>query len=169
MKHLFVILVLVVLISCEVIDLVPDVTRFRESLRPGESKLYRMTNLQSEKKYEIRVSYPATMPAIFTIKVSNELSSLRGTHNKKLLNIEKEIFEAKSQEMYAHVHVEREGESWDPKIRDSPIIFNIIVETLVFGSVPSSAIRLIILVIVSMTLVIFAVYKLVTRSKTRDE
>src|SRR5690349_7903110 len=106
------------------------------------------------------------MPSIFTIQISSDLSSLRQSHSRKLLNIEKEIFDAQSDTMYALVHVEREGISNDPQIQKQAIVYNIIVETLVLGSVPSSAIPLIALMIIIIFVVITGVYVYHNKTKT---
>jgi hypothetical protein len=71
--------------------------------------------------------------------------------------------------MYALVHVEREGISNDPKVQNSPIVFNIIVETLVLGSVPSSAIPLIVIMVIIVSIFAIAIYKYISGSKLRGD
>jgi hypothetical protein len=58
---LFLLATLLLVISChtEIIELYPDETLFRESMKPGQSQLYKLNNLKKDKKYELRVSYPA--------------------------------------------------------------------------------------------------------------
>lgn len=51
----------------EVIELVPDETRFRDSLLPGQSQIYKLTKLDKGKKYELRISYPATVTYNFDV------------------------------------------------------------------------------------------------------
>jgi hypothetical protein len=109
------------------------------------------------------------MPAFFTIKIASDLSELRQSHARKVLNIEKEIFDAEHDTMYALVSVEREGISNDPIVQAAPIIYNIILESLILGSVPISALPLGILVLASVLFTFAIVYTYYKRSKLRGD
>ncbi|XP_016537565.1 uncharacterized protein LOC107838844 isoform X2 [Capsicum annuum] len=58
------------------------------------SRLYEMQGLNSNKWYEVKISYPASIAATFTLQLSKGSSGL--SVGRKLLNTEKIIFQGDS-------------------------------------------------------------------------
>jgi hypothetical protein len=60
-------------------------------MKPGERLQLEIENLQPNSKYEVRISYPATEPMSFTMKLLFE-EKLSTRTMRQLLNIEKVCF-----------------------------------------------------------------------------
>ncbi|KAK6782430.1 hypothetical protein RDI58_020226 [Solanum bulbocastanum] len=96
------------------------------------SRLYELQGLNSNKWYEVKISYPASIPATFTLQLSKGSSGLNV--GRKLLNTEKIIFQADNGlqflgdkgEMFVLVNVEPEGIVAIPGVKEREhIIYNI--------------------------------------------
>lgn len=108
----------------------------------GMDRIYELNGLLSHRKYEVRVSYPAYCPAMFSLKIIHSLSELDDDHSlkprRRLLNIEKMTFDLKEPESSADdddhhwihkrfliVRAEREAPSFQVSIQQTPILFNL--------------------------------------------
>eukprot|EP00118_Oscarella_pearsei_P004454 m.19105 g.19105 ORF g.19105 m.19105 type:complete len:106 (+) comp27789_c0_seq1:189-506(+) len=69
-------------------SLEPDVELFDESLKDGASRVYHLST-RPGKSYELKISYPATIPTDFLIEIKGS-----GKSTRKLLNTEKTQFTA---------------------------------------------------------------------------
>ncbi|KAL0476863.1 pyrE [Acrasis kona] len=156
-------------VVADITELVIDQTLFQEAIMPGETKIYVVHNLIPGKRYEARVSYPAIMPAYFTVETSKDLQALKQKFiGRKLLNIEKDMFTADDNRMYVLVHAEREGKTSDTTVQKKPIGYNIVVETLILGGgVPITAIPLILLVLFVVAVSASITYTIVQKQKQR--
>ncbi|KAI9321054.1 hypothetical protein BX666DRAFT_1851390 [Dichotomocladium elegans] len=85
----------------------PHSTQRRVAIVPGSQHLYRLDNLLPNKRYEIRISYPATSPTDFYLKLEDRC----------LLRVEA-------------VHT---GVSSDPAMALAPVIYDIVLENLYLG------------------------------------
>lgn len=56
------------------------------------SCLYQLQGLQSHKWYEVKISYPASIPTSFSLQLRKGISDVGMTSGRKLLNTEKLIF-----------------------------------------------------------------------------
>ncbi|XP_062177829.1 uncharacterized protein LOC133882638, partial [Alnus glutinosa] len=107
------------------------------------SRLYKLQGLKPYTWYEVKISYPTSIPASFSIQLKRGNSNLALTlnHNRRLLNTEKLIF--KTQSLYSHsdqggiyvlVTVEPEGTVAIPHVQERQfIIFNIVCDELLLG------------------------------------
>ncbi|XP_015582802.1 uncharacterized protein LOC107262298 [Ricinus communis] len=123
------------------------------------SRMYQLQGLKSRTWYEVKISYPASIPASFSIQLKKERSDLGINRNRKLLNTEKLIFKTHSDgsnqsKLYVLVTVEPEG---FVAIRHVPerqdIIFNIVCDELLLG-IPHKAWWVAILVMLCLGLAI---------------
>ncbi|XP_028772419.1 uncharacterized protein LOC114729564 [Neltuma alba] len=112
---------------------------WRESLPlNGGSRLYQLQDLKPQTWYEVKISYPASIPASFAIQLEKEM--VLG-NNRRLLNTEKLIFKTESNldKTRVLVTVEPEGFVAIPHVRERPfIIFNIVCDELLLG-IPQQA------------------------------
>mgnify|MGYP001028184245 CR=1 FL=1 len=161
------------------------------------------TELAPATKYEVRVSYSAIHPAYFRIETVSQqrmaalmsntvLQQVNGKHHhrRKLLNIEKIVLdltttapksaasvpheeEEPNHCIYVCVTAKRESHSFDPSIEQQDIIYDIVVERLLFGAIPQSSVPLLFIVLfalVIVTLVVTYSTRFVTTSHPkRDE
>ncbi|CAN0907275.1 hypothetical protein LINGRAHAP2_LOCUS24713 [Linum grandiflorum] len=104
------------------------------------SRLYELQGLKSNSWYEVKISYPASIPASFTIQLKKDVSDLGSNRNRRLLNTEKLIFKADSfngsqqNKLYVLVSVQPEGVVAIPNILErQAIIFNIVCDELLMG------------------------------------
>ncbi|KAG2388639.1 hypothetical protein C9374_000078 [Naegleria lovaniensis] len=138
----------------------------RDDYWQGEDVLYELNGLHSHRKYEVRVSYPAYCPAVFSLKIIHTLSELLHhpslpPQRRRLLNIEKMTFEeppSSSTEDFLHkrfliIHAEREAPSFQSSIQQSPILFNLALEELKMGFLPNGSLTLGLLVLTTLVLV----------------
>ncbi|KAH0645134.1 hypothetical protein KY284_033018 [Solanum tuberosum] len=122
------------------------------------SRLYELQGLNSNKWYEVKISYPASIPATFTLQLSKGSSGLNV--GRKLLNTEKIIFQADNSlqllgdkgEMFVLVNVEPEGIVAIPGVKEREhIIYNIVCDELLFG-IPHQAWYVVVLVVLCLAL-----------------
>ncbi|CAE5958104.1 unnamed protein product [Arabidopsis arenosa] len=98
------------------------------------SRVYKLQGLKSNSWYEVKISYPASIPALFTLQLlKNGVMGLHLNHMRRLLNTEKLIFKTESLEevdnkdgLYVLVTVEPEGIVAIPNSKERvSIIYNI--------------------------------------------
>ncbi|WCJ37445.1 hypothetical protein M5689_018583 [Euphorbia peplus] len=118
------------------------------------SRLYHLQGLKSYSWYEVKISYPASIPATFSIQLQKEDFDMGMNRNRRLLNTEKLIFKTDnltSQQSQRNfnvlVTVEPEGFVAIPNVPErSYIIFNIVCDELLLG-IPHKAWLVVILVL----------------------
>ncbi|XP_062087267.1 uncharacterized protein LOC133794096 [Humulus lupulus] len=108
------------------------------SLQSG-SRLYQLQGLKSYTWYEVKISYPASIPASFSLELKDSANLALHT-NRRLLNTEKLIFKTESLDlskkdgMNILVTVEPEGFVAKPNVPEREfIIFNIVCDELLLG------------------------------------
>ncbi|GAB2302660.1 hypothetical protein Dimus_036658 [Dionaea muscipula] len=98
------------------------------------SRLYQLQHLKSCTWYEVKISYPASIPAVFSMQLKQGGSDSELNTHRKLLNTEKLIFKtegitttiADQGGLYVLVTVEPEGIVAIPGAQDREfILFNI--------------------------------------------
>ncbi|XP_043808467.1 uncharacterized protein LOC110606558 isoform X2 [Manihot esculenta] len=60
------------------------------------SRMYQLQGLKSHTWYEVKISYPASIPATFSIQLKKDGSDMGMNKNRRLLNTEKLIFKTDS-------------------------------------------------------------------------
>lgn len=125
------------------------------------SRLYRLRGLKSFTWYEVKISYPASIPASFSLELKRDKSDLALHMNRRLLNTEKIIFKTGSLDpsnqdrMYVLVSVEPEGFVAIPNVPEREfILFNIACDELLLG-IPYKARWVVVLVILCLGLAFF--------------
>ncbi|CAL1386371.1 unnamed protein product [Linum trigynum] len=120
--------------------LIPGNEMWKETLAlQGGSRLYELRGLKSNTWYEVKISYPASIPASFTIQLKKDVSDLGMNWNRRLLNTEKLIFKTdefsgNQNQLYVLVTVEPEGVVAIPNVPErEAIIFNIVCDELLLG------------------------------------
>ncbi|KAI4369549.1 hypothetical protein MLD38_017976 [Melastoma candidum] len=107
----------------------------------GGSQIYKLEGLKPYTWYEVKISYPASIPAYFSIQPWKGDAGLGASSNRKLLNTEKLIFRTdgpvsfqKQGAIKVMVTVEPEGVVAIPGAKErQSIIFNIVCDELVLG------------------------------------
>ncbi|CAL0332501.1 unnamed protein product [Lupinus luteus] len=102
----------------------------------GGSRFYHIQHLKPTIWYEVKISYPASIPASFSLQLKRDKSNMELTSNRRLLNTEKLIFKTYSDQdkTYVLVTVEPEGVPAKPYITERQfIIFNIVCDELLLG------------------------------------
>ncbi|KAJ4952997.1 hypothetical protein NE237_029829 [Protea cynaroides] len=110
------------------------------------SRLYLLSGLKPSGWYEVKISYPASIPTSFSIQLKRGKSEHEFNWNRRLLNTEKLIFKADSLDlnsdkagMYVLVTVEPSGIVALPHVQERQfVIFNIVCDELLLG-VPHKA------------------------------
>ncbi|XP_050230496.1 uncharacterized protein LOC126679500 [Mercurialis annua] len=103
------------------------------------SRMYQLRGLKPYTWYEVKISYPASIPASFSIQLKKEDFDLGIEGNRRLLNTEKLIFKTDSlvsdqSKLYVLVTVEPEGFVAIPHVTErQDIIFNIVCDELLLG------------------------------------
>ncbi|KAG2265235.1 hypothetical protein Bca4012_077426 [Brassica carinata] len=103
------------------------------------SRVYRLEGLKSNSWYEVKISYPASIPALFSLQLLRDGEvGLKLNQMRRLLNTEKLIFKSESFEnkegLYVLVTVEPEGIVAIPNFKErSFIIYNIVCEEQLLG------------------------------------
>uniref|UniRef100_A0A7N1A7J6 Uncharacterized protein n=1 Tax=Kalanchoe fedtschenkoi TaxID=63787 RepID=A0A7N1A7J6_KALFE len=102
------------------------------------SALYELHGLEPFKWYEVKISYPASIPASFSLHLRSDASELGVHRQRKLLNTEKLIFQYDNPEnegsIYILVTVMPEGVVAIPNVKEREfIIFNIVCDELMLG------------------------------------
>ncbi|KAI3904296.1 hypothetical protein MKW92_039262 [Papaver armeniacum] len=123
------------------------------------SRLYRLNGLKSSTWYEVKISYPASIPARFSIQLIRDKSDIGHNWNRRLLNTEKLIFKADSNdipnhqrldqnEKYVLVSVEPAGVVAIPGVKERELVlFNIVCDELLLG-IPHKAMLVGVLVLI---------------------
>ncbi|VAI38458.1 unnamed protein product [Triticum turgidum subsp. durum] len=97
-------------------------------LRHGR-RVYRLAGLRPPAWYEVKISYPASIPSSFSIRLVSDPDAAedQGSKNRRLLNTEKIIFQAESTKpVYVLVTVEPEGVVAKPNVKERELaLFNI--------------------------------------------
>ncbi|CBI20599.3 hypothetical protein VitviT2T_004380 [Vitis vinifera] len=105
------------------------------------SCLYQLQGLKPYTWYEVKISYPASIPASFSIQLKRGNSDLGLNRKRRLLNTEKLIFKTDNLDlfsiqdgMYVLVTVEPAGVVAIPHTRERElVIFNIVCDELLLG------------------------------------
>ncbi|KAM7260058.1 hypothetical protein ACFE04_015799 [Oxalis oulophora] len=105
------------------------------------SRLYELHALKSQTWYEVKISYPASIPASFSLELKKGKFLLGRNSNRRLLNTEKLIFKTDTDEelisqggLYVLVTVEPEGVVAIPHTQEREFItFNIVCDELLLG------------------------------------
>ncbi|KMT12224.1 hypothetical protein BVRB_5g101700 [Beta vulgaris subsp. vulgaris] len=115
---------------------------FRETLplRMG-SRDYLLQGLKPYTWYEVKISYPASIPAMFSLQLKRGNSDIGMNKLRKLLNTEKLIFKAEDLDeinhqggLYVSITVEPEGFVAIPGVQErESILFNIVCDELMLG------------------------------------
>jgi len=117
----------------------PDVKLCNEVMFNSQTFMYSLTKLIPNRTYEVRVSYPASVPTEFTIRVhiTNQSATFKSRH---LLNIEKSVFntESSTQGYVAEVVAHRVGFPYNRERLNDPVVFDIILESVHFGLTQNS-------------------------------
>ncbi|KAL5155974.1 hypothetical protein HKD37_19G054934 [Glycine soja] len=111
---------------------------WRETLPlQGGSCFYQLQGLKPHTWYEVKISYPASIPASFSIQLKRNKSDVVLNNNRRLLNTEKLIFKTNSnQDEFLLVLVTVEPEGFPAKLHVAErqfIIFNIVCDELLLG------------------------------------
>ncbi|XP_071733725.1 uncharacterized protein [Rutidosis leptorrhynchoides] len=120
------------------------------------SRIYQLQGLRPRTWYEVKISYPASIPARFSLQLIKGDSDLLLKQNRKLLNTEKLIFkndddadlQNDQSQTYVMLTVEPEGVVAIPfgKEREM-VIYNIVCDELMLG-IPHKAWWVVILAVV---------------------
>ncbi|KAF9613929.1 hypothetical protein IFM89_013176 [Coptis chinensis] len=105
------------------------------------SCLYELHGLKASMWYEVKISYPASIPSSFSIELKRGKSALGHNWKRRLLNTEKLIFKVDGKDlnsdrggMYVLVSVEPAGVVAIPHVRErETVIFNIVCDELLLG------------------------------------
>ncbi|KAL2483977.1 hypothetical protein Fot_45421 [Forsythia ovata] len=123
------------------------------------SRFYELKGLKPYTWYEVKISYPASIPSSFSLQLKRGISDLGLNTGRKLLNTEKLIFKTDGIDSLSHqqglhvlVNVEPEGVVAIPgKPERKFVIFNIVCDELVLG-IPHAAWYVVILVLLCLGL-----------------
>ncbi|KAL5728945.1 hypothetical protein ACHQM5_001964 [Ranunculus cassubicifolius] len=127
-------------------------------------RLYELHGLKST-WYEVKISYPASIPSSFSIHLVKDKSSIGVNLKRKLLNTEKLIFKVEANDltnhqnkMYIVVSVEPDGVVAIPyALERESVLFNIVCDELLLG-IPHKAWWVVGLVIFCLALAFLAPY-----------
>ncbi|XP_059640434.1 uncharacterized protein LOC132282699 isoform X3 [Cornus florida] len=105
------------------------------------SRLYQLEGLKPHTWYEVKISYPASIPSSFSLQLRRGNSDSGLKQRRKLLNTEKLIFKSDSMDLlrdqdgtYVLVTVEPEGFVAMPHVQEQKyVIFNIVCDELLLG------------------------------------
>ncbi|XP_042035765.1 uncharacterized protein LOC121782115 isoform X2 [Salvia splendens] len=133
---------------------------FKETLpiRNG-ARLYHLQGLKPQTWYEVKMSYPASMPASFSLQIKSGTPDLGLNQGRKLLNTGKIIFKTdgitslvEQGDMSVLVNVEPEGVVAIPgKQEMEHIMFNIVCDELLLG-IPHKAWYVAVFVLIGLVL-----------------
>ncbi|XP_024930368.1 uncharacterized protein LOC107420923 [Ziziphus jujuba] len=149
--------VLVNAIQNKVLNVGEELWRETLPLQTG-SRLYRLQGLKPHTWYEVKISYPASIPARFSLQLKRGELDLSLNLNRRLLNTEKLIFKTESLDlsnqggMYVLVNVEPEGVVAMRNVSERQfILFNIVCDELLMG-IPYKAWWVVVLVLLCLGL-----------------
>ncbi|XP_076950746.1 uncharacterized protein LOC143623797 [Bidens hawaiensis] len=119
------------------------------------SRIYQLQGLRPSTWYEVKISYPASIPACFSLQLKKGDSDLLLKPHRKLLNTEKLIFKNDDadlrndqSETFVMLIVEPEGVVPIPNEKEREVvIYNIVCDELVLG-IPHEASWVVILAVV---------------------
>lgn len=123
------------------------------------ARLYHLQGLKPQMWYEVKISYPASIPASFSLQLKRGTPDVRLSQGRKLLNTEKIIFKAdgitslaEQGAMSVLVNVEPEGVVAIPgKHEREHAVFNIVCDELLLG-IPHEAWYVVVLVLLCLVL-----------------
>ncbi|KAJ6817135.1 uncharacterized protein M6B38_413365 [Iris pallida] len=100
-------------------------------------RVYHIHGLKESRWYEVKISYPASIPASFSLQLKSDGPDLWLNKNRRLLNTEKIIFKFENSgydETYLLVTVEAAGIVAKPGVHEREnVLFNIVCDELSFG------------------------------------
>uniref|UniRef100_A0A1D1YX64 DNA mismatch repair protein MutS n=1 Tax=Anthurium amnicola TaxID=1678845 RepID=A0A1D1YX64_9ARAE len=135
-------------------------------------RLYQLKGLKDSTWYEVKISYPASIPASFSIQLRREMPDIWSGKNRRLLNTEKLIFKANIDQLidaYVLVTVEAAGFVAMPHARErETVLFNIVCDELSFG-IPHKAWCVGILAVLCLLLAVIAPYYLPSNLLTKNQ
>ena len=155
-------------IGAMIIDglLYPGISLNNERILPNASKVYELRDLVPGQSYEVKLSYSAAFPTIFTFAWEEEntkdnVSFFEGQNEKntilrrRRLNTEKVLFYHAQfdQKKLLRLDAKPEGISPFVDVNTRSTSFNIVLEEIYFG-IPRSAFKLIIVALMYVTLTI---------------
>ncbi|XP_020244322.1 uncharacterized protein LOC109822516 isoform X2 [Asparagus officinalis] len=124
----------------QVLNVGKELVRQVLPLKMGQG-VYNIHGLKETHWYEVKISYPASIPASFSLQVKSNVRDLWLRKNRRLLDTEKLIFKSDMStldsglgEMYIVVTVEPAGIVAKPGVRESEfVLFNIVCDELSLG------------------------------------
>ncbi len=127
--------------------LIPNVKLPVQVIYPGQIFSYPLSSLDPSHQYEVRISYPASTPAIFHMKLTTPAPQSLNLRRKRRLNTEKIFVNGGVDDgVVVNVWVTPEGISRDIDVTTRKTEFHIVVERVVAG-IPESAFGMIIILI----------------------
>ena len=120
----------------------------------GEIKLL-FEGLSANPQYDIKISYPGTTPTQFVFSKADELVHMEGLRRRRLLDTEKYRIVTAGTDVNIsplYLHTKRYGVSYDANIEKRPVVFNIVLETLVLGAIPKETLALIVFLFLSLSI-----------------
>ncbi|RHZ79644.1 hypothetical protein Glove_143g22 [Diversispora epigaea] len=128
---------------------------------------YILDGLEGGHTYEARISYAATSPSIFILEIMGLEEAARILNKQKGLQNNGSNFEPQEKvsttKKLVRVRAIHEGVSVIPGKDSQPVIYNIVLETLLFG-VPRVAFKLILVLGVVMGLIYFILVPMIYKS-----
>ncbi|GLT57211.1 hypothetical protein SLA2020_301990 [Shorea laevis] len=105
------------------------------------SRIYQLQGLKPHTWYEVKISYPASIPSSFSLQLKKGNADPGPLMNRRLLNTEKLIFKTDNLDitndqggLYVLVTVEPEGVVAIPNVKEREfVIFNIVCDELLLG------------------------------------
>ncbi|KAD4179176.1 hypothetical protein E3N88_27767 [Mikania micrantha] len=118
-------------------------------------RIYQLQGLRPSMWYEVKISYPASIPARFSLQLKRGDSDSLVNHHRKLLNTEKLVFMNDDTDLrnnqsitYVVLTVEPEGVVAIPNLKEREmVIYNIVCDELMLG-IPYDAWWVVILAVV---------------------
>ncbi|CAL9747687.1 unnamed protein product [Musa acuminata subsp. burmannicoides] len=98
-------------------------------------RTYELLGLRRSASYEVKISYPASIPASFSIQLQTTLPELWSRKTRRLLNTEKLIFKADNDESaFVILTVDAAGVVAKPNVPERElVIYNIVCDELMLG------------------------------------
>ncbi|OQS01346.1 hypothetical protein ACHHYP_01178 [Achlya hypogyna] len=141
----------------------PNVLATDQLIVPNEPVVYELDTAVGQ-AYEIKLSYRATTPSFFNLRVldATESTQRSSRHSmRRVLNTEKTFVTGNGNKQYVEVTMQVEGISYrltDAEMATRATKFDILLEELVLGGLPVSAISLIAVAVVFLLLMLLVVY-----------
>eukprot|EP01025_Chloroclados_australasicus_P044044 TRINITY_DN47466_c0_g1_i3.p1 TRINITY_DN47466_c0_g1~~TRINITY_DN47466_c0_g1_i3.p1 ORF type:complete len:196 (+),score=9.52 TRINITY_DN47466_c0_g1_i3:128-715(+) len=147
-------------VLCDIADVLhPRQPLTMQTLRFGAEKTYTLQSLIPSQEYEVRVSYPATIPAAISFEWLDEThQNAQGrAHQRRLLNLEKVTFIANTAGQppgLLSVRADREGVHRDgPDSGNTMLMYNIELAPMFLG-VPTCAFPVILFLLVGVVIIV---------------